>query len=207
MANVNPPFYVGAEAALSRGDCLGLPAVYKVRLPKAYRHPELDAVIRAERTRSEALLLHEAARAGVRVPRVLDVDLPQATLTLEAIEGKRLRERIDEDPARAPALCREFGRLIGQLHRAGLVHGDLTTANVLVQPTGLVLLDFGLASRATDVEERGVDLHLAERTITSSHPGHEELTEAVRAGYAEVAEDAARVFERVGEIRGRGRYT
>ena len=208
MDGVGPLIFRGAEAELRAGTYLGLGAVAKQRVAKAYRLPALDAQIRRERTRSEAHLLAQAHRAGIRVPHVLDVDVDAATLLLEHVPGPSLRERLLQSPqADGTSLCRDFGRIVGRLHAAGLTHGDLTTSNVIVGPDGLVLIDFGLSQPSAELEDRGVDLHLVERTFESSHPERPELLDAVLAGYGETFGDWKTVFARVEDIKARGRYT
>jgi TP53 regulating kinase and related kinases len=206
MAQRDELIFLGAEAEVRRSTYLGLPSVSKRRVAKAYRHRELDARIRKERTRAEAQLLSEARSAGVAVPRVLDVDVGEATITLEAIEGETLRARIERRPAEAKELCREFGALVARLHAAGLVHGDLTTSNVLVGEAGLVLVDFGLAQRSSELEDRGVDLHLVERTFESSHAGAPQLFDGFLEGYRSGLPAADEVAARMQEIKERGRY-
>lgn len=198
--------FVGAEAEVRRSDYLGTATVTKARRAKAYRLPELDARIRRERTRLEALVLAEARGAGVEVPRLLDADLANGVLELQFVRGLTLRDLIEREPAAAPARAKAFGRLVGRLHAAGLVHGDLTTSNVLEQDGQLVLIDFGLAQRSMEVEDRGVDLHLVERTFESSHPGSPALKDAFDQGYAEAQPSAKAVFDRVRDIKARARY-
>lgn len=207
MDELGELIFRGAEAEVRRREFLGVPAVAKNRLPKSYRLPVLDARIRRDRTRSEAQLLAQAREAGIPVPHVLDVDLASASLMLECVPGPSLREHLQSNAPDAAERCREFGRLVGRLHAAGLVHGDLTTSNVIVGPRGLVLIDFGLAQRSQELEDRGVDLHLVERTFEASHPEERHFHEAVIAGYRETFASWKQVRERVEAIKARGRYT
>lgn len=198
--------YLGAEADVRADDFLGRPAVSKVRTTKAYRHPELDRRLRRERTRTEAQLLAEARAAGVPVPAVLDVDAEAATIRMARVGGRRLKDVMDENPSGSARLAQEFGRIVGRLHGAGLVHGDLTTSNLHVEGDRLVLMDFGLAGRSRDVEDRGVDLHLVERTFESSHPGRAELFAAFLQGYRASMPEASAVERRMQDIKARARY-
>jgi len=207
MAQRDALIFLGAEAEVTRSAYLGLESVRKRRVPKTYRHKELDDRIRRERTRAESQLLVEANAAGVPVPRVLDVDESTATIELQAIEGEPLRVVLERGAANALALCRRFGQIVARLHGAGLVHGDLTTSNVLVSGPGLVLVDFGLAQRSADVEDRGVDLHLVERTFESTHPERPEFHGEFLAGYRASLPESAMVLARTQEIKERGRYT
>ena len=199
----------GAEARIYEAVWLGRPVIVKHRAPKAYRHPELDKAIRARRTAREAQALRRAKEAGVPTPVVYLVDLATATIIMERVPGKRLKELVEEEGPGVLRFFEELGRLAARLHRAGLIHNDLTTSNVVVAPDGsLVLLDFGLSEFSTELEKRGVDLHLLRRVLESTHhevaPG---AWEAFTAGYrAELGPKAEEAIERAREIELRGRY-
>lgn len=191
--------------------------VEKHRAAKTYRHPDLDARLRDERTRDEANLLFAARAAGVPVPVVYDVDRAAALLRIEHIEGTALRHLLDGDDADvAAARMRRLGVLVARLHAAGLTHGDLTTSNVLVRsdaadgprPDALVLVDFGLGQASHETEDQAVDLHVIEEALTATHAGADRLMDAVLAGYREEAPAklAAAVLRRLEAVRERGRY-
>ncbi|OYT51622.1 Kae1-associated kinase Bud32 [Candidatus Bathyarchaeota archaeon ex4484_135] len=199
----------GAEAHIYEAEWLGKPVVVKHRVPKAYRHPELDRALRARRTVREAQAIHRAKEAGVPTPAIYLVDRKTATIIMEHVEGERLKELLAQEGRRALGLMEELGRLVGCLHRAGLIHGDITTSNVIRTPDGrLVLVDFGLSEFSADLERRGVDLHLLKRVLESTH--HEvarEAWEAFLRGYRSVLGDEADdVVNKVREIELRGRY-
>jgi len=200
----------GAEAHIFVGEWLGRRVVVKHRVPKAYRHPELDRAIRARRTAREAQALHRAKEVGVPTPVVLLVDLGTAMLVMELVEGTRLKELLALRGREALWALEELGELVGRLHAAGLIHGDITTSNVVVAPDGsLVLLDFGLSEFSRELEKRGVDLHLLKRVLESTHHAMaREAWEAFLCGYRAVVgyEEAASVIEKVREIELRGRW-
>ena len=199
----------GAEAHIFIGEWMGRPVVVKHRRPKAYRHPELDRALRARRTIREAQALHRAKEAGVPTPLVYLVDRATATLVMEFVEGDRLKEVLASEGRGALGLMAELGRLVGLLHRAGIIHGDITTSNVVRTGDGsLVLLDFGLSEFSTDTEKRGVDLHLLKRVLESTHHAlAEEAWGAFLEGYKSVmGDEAGAVVEKVEEIGLRGRY-
>jgi TP53 regulating kinase and related kinases len=64
----------------------------------------------------------------------------------------------------------QLARAIGTLHDWNMVHGDLTTSNVLVHNDSLVLIDFGLASTSGSHEDKAVDLYVLERALQATHP-------------------------------------
>ena len=201
----------GAEAVVTVGvNAYGMPTVTKKRVSKRYRVSPLDEHLILERTKTEARLLSEARRAGVRTPVLSDIT--ETTLQMEQIYGPVLKE----------ALCEshlfEAGKVVGTLHCAGIAHGDLTTCNMIVEQksTGtdnetedspsIALIDFGLAHMTTELEPRGVDLHVLFQILTSTSAEHENLKKAFCLGYAATAPDAALVIAREEEICERGRY-
>ena len=184
--------------------------IIKHRIPKRYRIKEIDAKLRKERTVREARILHRAKEAGVNCPYVYEVDLKDMKLVMEFIDGERLKELLEEIPMdeRLP-LCREIGRQIGRLHEAGIVHGDLTTSNMILREGKIYLIDFGLAEFDSSLEAQGVDLHLLKRAMESTHyRWFDQGFEAVMEGYAEVRgrEKAGELKEKISEIESRGRY-
>ncbi len=191
-------------------DLLKEKVIVKHRIPKRYRIPEIDARLRRERTIREARILHRAKAFGVNCPYVYEVNLRDMVLVMEFIEGKRLKEHLEEVPMdERLSLCREIGRQIGKLHRAGIVHGDLTTSNMILRDGKVYLIDFGLADFDSTLEARGVDLHLLRRAMESTHyTWFEKGFRAVLEGYAEVLGEKARkeIEEKIEEIESRGRY-
>jgi Kae1-associated kinase Bud32 len=184
----------GAEAVIAlKGN-----TIIKTRIPKRYRLKEIDGTIRRERTRTEAKLISEARRCGVPTPIIRDVT--DFEIKMEYIEGTALKNII------TPELSEQTGELIGRLHSCGIVHGDLTTSNILFKDGKLYLIDFGLAYLDKTLEARGVDIHVLFQTFESTHENHEELIEAFKKGYARTFKGAKEVLERVKEIESRGRY-
>ncbi|MCK4434537.1 Kae1-associated serine/threonine protein kinase, partial [Candidatus Bathyarchaeota archaeon] len=107
-------------------------------------------------------------------------------------------------------LCFKIGELIGKLHKYGIIHGDLTTSNMILNPEGKIFfVDFGLGEKSKELEVRGVDLHLMKRALQSTHFRFaEEYFNAVIEGYSKVlgSETVKNVLEKIGEIEKRGRY-
>ncbi len=200
----------GAEASLFLKSWHGRKVIVKTRFPKRYRPTELDAKIRSYRTAHEPQLMNEAKRAGVPTPTIFLVDMKNAAITMEFVEGKQLKRVLPHIPRKEQQeLCAEIGVLIGKMHRSGVVHGDLTTSNMILTGEGKIfLVDFGLGEKNSEVEARGVDLHLMKRALQSTHYKFaEDCFKHVLKGYASVlGEDAGKVFEKIREIERRGRY-
>lgn len=201
----------GAEAWIYLAEWHGQKVVIKRRLPKRYRIPELDERIRTYRTIHEPQLMHEAKKAGVPTPTIYLVDAKEATIIMEQVEGeqvKRLLGVISEEERLK--LCYEIGGLIGKLHKNGIIHGDLTTSNMIQISSGKIFfVDFGLGEKNHEVEAKGVDLHLMRRALHSSHFSYaEECFNAIMNGYSNVLGDSAarEIMEKITEIERRGRY-
>lgn len=187
----------GAEATIERDD----DTCTKHRPVKRYRHPDIDSRLRGQRTDQEARLLRRGEEAGVRTPEVLDVT--DDTITMEFIEGPVLREVLED----REELWTELGRVVGRLHGRNIVHGDLTTSNIIVRDGELVVIDMGLGSFSERVEDHATDLRLLRQMLEASHHGvWEDVFAAVLDGYAEVNEDSDAVFERLEAAESRGRY-
>ena len=184
----------GAEAVVEIGGA----DVIKRRMHKRYRNPSLDRRLIAERTRAEARLIATARRAGVPTPVIRDITTD--TIIMERVSGDVLKY------VPSAANVRLAGETVGKLHGAGIVHGDLTTSNMIIRGDRCVLIDFGLASTSAEVESRGVDLHVFFQTLESTTENYEELREAFVAGYRETFAGADEVFSREHEVELRGRY-
>jgi TP53 regulating kinase-like protein len=201
----------GAEASLFLADWHGRKVVIKERFPKRYRPAELDAKIRGYRTAHEPQLMHEAKKAGVPTPTIFLVNMKDAAITMAFVEGKQVKQVLtDVSRKERQDLCAKIGGLIGKLHRRGVIHGDLTTSNMILSAEGKIfLVDFGLSEKNKELEARGVDLHLMKRALQSTHYRFaEECFKHVLKGYSAVfgREEAKKVFGKIREIERRGRY-
>jgi len=201
----------GAEADLYLADWHGRKVVLKKRLPKEYRPKMLDEQIRAYRTIHEPQLMHEAKKAGVPTPIIFLVDHKSTTIIMEYIEGKQVKQILNEvTESQRQSLCFRIGEMIGRLHEYGIIHGDLTTSNLILRLDGKIFfLDFGLGDKTKELEARGVDLHLMKRALQSTHYKFaDECFESAIRGYSTVMspETSENVLEKIKEIEKRGRY-
>jgi TP53 regulating kinase-like protein len=196
----------GAEAVLYMGKHEGEKALVKERVRKGYRIPELDSVIRRRRTRMEARMLERARRAGADTPRVWSTE--KSKIMMEWIEGDRLKDSLDSMPKnRRMEAYKLMGEAIAKLHLAGLVHGDLTTSNMMLKGSRLYLIDFGLSRPSNKVEDQAVDLYLLYEAIRSTHFGLlDEAWTNVLKHYKLKYTIANEVLSRVDKIRTRRRY-
>ena len=198
----------GAEATVYRTNYLGREAVVKTRIPKGYRHPELDLRLRSSRTKHEAKVMIEARKAGVRTPVIYDIDVKKCDITMEFINGRKIKDILDSEPSKAKELCKKIGRTVARLHNAGISHGDLTTSNMILMPDGeICIFDLSLGTASAEIEDLGVDVHLLQRAFTSAHSCLEDELNVLMASYSKEMKDSKNVLKRVDDIRGRARYT
>lgn len=201
----------GAEANLFLEEWHGRKVIMKRRLEKKYRLGELDAAIRFHRTLHEPQLIHRAKEAGVPTPTIFSVDITDANIIMEYIVGKQMKRVLEGlSNAERLQLCRHIGSMIGRLHRHGIIHGDLTTSNMILTSSRKVFfVDFGLGELSAELEAKGVDLHLMKRALHSTHYRFaDECVKAVLEGYSATsgADVAKSVLEKIREIERRGRY-
>ncbi len=163
----------GAEAVLYKETFDGRPALVKERVKKSYRISQLDIKLRVERTRTEARLLNEAGRAGVAVPAILSVDEKDSKIIMEFVDGKRLKELLNAtDEKNRKELADMIGTSIAKLHSHNIIHGDLTTSNMILSSGRLFLIDFGLGHFSGRAEDMGTDLAVLHEAVRSTHFEH-----------------------------------
>jgi Kae1-associated kinase Bud32 len=200
--------YQGAEATLTTAFHLHRPAVVKVRSPKGYRIKELEESIARGRMRNEARLLRRAREAGVGTPALLDSDPEACSLTLEYLAGQPLRSSYDSAPRALRRRCAGLaGAAIGRLHKASIIHGDLTTSNMIVRDGVLHLIDFSLGHVSDRLEDRAVDLKAFKDSFHATHLSHAADFALVLAAYRrELGPRARSVIGQIKTIERRRRY-
>ena len=204
------PLHRGAEADLFVSQLPPWKVVVKRRVKKPYRNEQLDAGIRKERTVKESSVIHESKIAGARTPSILGLDLEHSSIIMTFLEGSLARNVVDKmSGAERRSLLEDLGRQVGYLHSAGIVHGDLTTSNIILSSDSRpFLIDFGMGGRSLEPEDFGTDLHLLQRSLTATHTlDPAGSLRRVAKGYREVVgKDAEPNLRKAIEISRRGRY-
>ncbi len=146
----------GAEAIIYQDKDI----VVKDRIKKSYRIEQLDNSLRRSRTKREAKVLTKLEELNFPAPKLLRQDKMQ--INMEFIHGHKLRDVLEVKH------CEEIGRRIATLHENNIIHGDLTTSNMILKDK-IYLIDFGLSQFSTKIEDRAVDLHLLRQALESKH--------------------------------------
>ncbi len=169
----------GAEAELLKTKYKGSMTLLKKRIPKGYRNNLLDGRIRKRRTRSEAKIIRALAPI-IKVPEIFYVDEKKCEIAMEFIEGKMLKEIIEN----MPELATLAGKEIKKIHEQNIIHGDLTTSNILYANKALCFIDFGLGYFSKKVEDKATDLIVFKKTFNATHSSIINGWELVMKGYA-----------------------
>ncbi|XP_049798307.1 EKC/KEOPS complex subunit TP53RK-like isoform X1 [Schistocerca nitens] len=221
----------GAEAKLYRGSYLGKPTIVKERFKKSYRHPDLDDYLTKERIKGEARANLRCKMAvslisGLRTPAIYYVDFETRRIFMEdlhqCVTAKDFITNLQENGSsventhtvlgkRLTVLAHEIGKTVGIMHANNIIHGDLTTSNILLNNEGttvnsLVLIDFGLSYIESNAEDKGVDLYVLERAIISTHQNADLFfQEVVNAYKKQNKKQSADVLKKLEDVRARGR--
>ena len=192
----------GAEAIIF----LNKNQVTKKRIKKSYRIQELDDKIRKLRTRSEGKLLNKASTI-ISIPKIKKVDEKSKEIEMEFINGKKLSEHLDKFLLqKQKQVCRQIGESTAKLHDEDIIHGDLTTSNMILKDNKIYFIDFGLGFNSHKFEDKAVDLHLLKQALEAKHFKHwQTLFKEVINGYSK-SKDSKTTLERLKAVEKRGRY-
>ncbi|XP_063981373.1 EKC/KEOPS complex subunit TP53RK [Diachasmimorpha longicaudata] len=215
----------GAEARVYKGIYLGRETLVKERFKKTYRHPDLDESLSKDRVKNESRAIVRAKIAGVSTPTIFYVDLEERSIYMEYINNAiplklyidtKIENKIDEKMW-MNGLGEALGVLIAKLHSKHLIHGDLTTSNILVKneliereetrKDAFIFIDFGLARIDSTVEDKAVDLYVLERSLLSSHSQVPGLFSVIMTSYQAHVDDKQRrdIVAKYEDVRARGR--
>ncbi len=192
----------GAEAILIKeGEFL-----IKDRIKKSYRIEELDKKLRKSRTKSEAKILNKVSEL-IKVPRVIETD-DKEKIKMQFIKGKKLSEHLNSlNSNQTTEVCKQIGQQIARLHDNNIIHGDLTTSNMILseKENKVFFIDFGLGFHSKRIEDKAVDLHLIKQALEAKHfQNWEKLFNSILKAYN--SQDKIKILEQLKKVEARGRY-
>jgi len=193
----------GAEAVIYKGKG----RIVKERIKKDYRVEEIDSRLRRLRTRRESKILKRLGEKDFPAPKLISANDSEMVIEMEALEGEKLRDVLEmKDADEQARVSRQIGKLLGMLHNLGIVHGDLTTSNMILNEK-LYLIDFGLSYFSERIEDKAVDLHLLRQALESKHfRVWEKCFSNALSAYRRSAEGGKDVLKRLEVVEGRGRH-
>jgi TP53 regulating kinase and related kinases len=193
----------GAEAILiQRNNTL-----IKRRVKKGYRHAQLDSFLRTSRTKHESKILQKAL-ALISVPQVHKTT--EFEIEMDFIKGKKLSEYLDKfSEKEAFEICKKIGQEVAKIHQANIIHGDLTTSNMIYKDIKknkqVFLIDFGLGFHSERAEDKAVDIHLLKEALESKHFKRAQgYFKKILEGYK--WPDSSTVLKQFEKVEQRGRY-
>jgi Kae1-associated kinase Bud32 len=185
----------GAEAVIYQKDNI----IIKERIQKNYRISEIDGPLRRSRTRREAKVLQKLE--NFPAPQLLEFSDKEMTIKMELIPGEKVRDIITE--TNYVKIGQEIGKKVAQLHNMDIIHGDLTTSNMILNDE-IYFIDFGLSSFSDKIEHKAVDLYLLERALESKHYQFNIFEHVLKSYKKEALQDISKRFEQV-SLRGRNK--
>jgi len=181
--------------------------VIKERTPKSYRLPELDKKIIKRRTKSETKILKKASSiSNVPCP---NESKKEGIILIPLIEGDKLSEKLNSyEKKKQIEVMKKIGKETSKIHKEGIIHGDLTTSNMILKGNEVYIIDFGLGSLNGKDEQKGVEIHLLKEALDSKHfENSKNLFLAFKKGYESLNKnESKKVFEKLKKIEKRGRY-
>jgi len=196
----------GAEADIYQSKWQNSKAILKIRKIKNYRNTSLDLKIRKQRTIKESQILSQVKSFGIPTPLVYFVNLEKALIIMQEIPGKPVH---DLPELKIVELSKEIGKLVGMLHKNGVMHGDLTTSNFILFKNTVFVIDFGLSQNTIKPEDHAVDLRLIKEILNSAHAKIMDASwKNFLSGYKSVVGNSnyVKITKLVSEIESRGRY-
>lgn len=195
----------GAEAEIHLTEFLGREAIAKLRVPKTYRNKSIDDVLRKNRTKSEARLMSEVKKYGVSTPVIYDVSVDECMIVMQYINGERVKDILNSvSEKKRKKICYMIGESVGKMHTNNVIHGDLTTSNMILLNDKIFFIDFGLGEKNSEIEAKGVDLHVMMEGFEGAH------SEVDAFGYVldsyKSYDKKGMAVKRMHEISERGRY-
>ena len=192
----------GAEAKI----ILSNNFIIKDRIKKSYRLPELDEKIRKRRTKCETKLLAKASEI-INCPKPFFISNFDK-IKMPCIKGKKLSEHLDSlSKKQQENVCIKIGQSLAKIHDANLIHGDLTTSNMILDRNNKIwFIDFGLGFHSRKTEDKSVDLHLIKQALEAKHFQKWEIHyKNILKGYKN-SENYSKVLEQLKKVESRGRY-
>ena len=196
----------GAEADVYLSSWDGKKAILKIRKEKTYRNSVLDKRIRKQRTIKESEIISQVKSFGISTPLIYFLDINKCSILMQYIDGKLVRDMNEKVIEKT---CFEIGKIVGILHKNGIMHGDLTTSNFILSKKKLILIDFGLANRTEKPDDHAIDLRLFKEILNSAHANilNKSWSNFLKGYSKSVGEKySKKIIKLVAVIESRGRY-
>lgn len=179
--------------------------VIKDRFRKSYRIQEIDGRLRKFRTKREAKILEKLSLIDFSSPKLIETDKKEKII-MEYIDGELIKDILEK---KYKTLSSEIGKKIAILHNNNIIHGDLTTSNMILNNKNkkVFFIDFGLSFFSDKIEDKAVDIHLLKQAMESKHYRiWDKAFKEIIKNYKKEAENSEEVLKRLQKVEKRGRY-
>ncbi len=191
---------IGAEAKIFSEDDM----IIKERVSKGYRVEKVDIMIRKRRTKREAKVIGKLNDLKIPCPKLISVE--KFSIKMSNINGSRLLDYFSKNPKKIIPICKEIGEHVREMHKASIIHGDLTLNN-LIFTDKVNFIDFGLSYFSDKIEDKATDLYLLGKSLEIFDPkGFKEAFKAVVIEYIVSNKEGKKIVKRLHEIMKRGRH-
>lgn len=189
----------GAEALIrEKGN-----TITKDRVKKSYRLPILDNKLRKQRTKSEVRLIDKLS-SNIPVPQVISSSEYQ--IVLERIKGKKLSQYLDKLKNK-DKIAKLIGINTARMHDLNIIHGDLTTSNMIYSKSKIFFIDFGLGFSSSRAEDKAVDLHVLKEALEAKHYKFaDKLWQIILNSYKKTSIHSDLTLKQLEKVESRGRY-
>ncbi|MEM3191462.1 MAG: KEOPS complex kinase/ATPase Bud32 [Candidatus Parvarchaeota archaeon] len=151
---------IGAESVIYLdGD-----TIVKDRVRKSYRIKQIDESLRRRRTRLEFNLMRRAFENRIDVPMPVRISKDEHKIYMEYIGDVGFKDNF------SLKYIDKLGEEIAKMHRLGIIHGDLTTANMMIKDGKIYIIDFGLGYSSDKDEDKATDIFLLKNALETRHP-------------------------------------
>lgn len=192
--------YRGAEATI----ILQNNKISKKRDIKNYRIEKINNKLIKSRTKKEIKIIKQLEKI-IPVPKILEESKNENEILMSYIPGEKLSEKLDNLKSKL-IIAKKIGENLSKMHNLGIIHGDLTTSNMIIDKKNLYFIDFGLSFYSNKTEDKATDLHLIKEALEAKHfKYHKKLFEKILEGYKK-AESYKKILERLNKVEIRGRY-
>lgn len=178
--------------------------IIKKRIPKTYRNQELDKSLRKKRTKKEIKIIQKLEKIGIEVPKIINYSEEESTIEMEYIE-KDIRNTLNIN--NTEEIAKSLAEVVAKMHDNSIIHGDITTGNIIVKNEKIHLIDFGLSQTTEKIEDKAVDIHLLKQAINSKHPNiSEKFIKTFQETYQKKSQNGKETINRLQKVEKRGRY-
>ena len=185
--------------------------IIKERIQKKYRHKVIDEKIRKQRTKREGKLLFRSYKNKINVPKIYNINKKgephkKYTLEIEYINGEKLSDKLNSyNTKKQYEIMKKIAKEVAKLHEKDIIHGDLTTSNMILRNDNVFIIDFGLGYISRKIEDKAVDLHLIKQALVAKHfLNSDKLFRAFVKAYK--FKESRNILSRLEIVEKRGRY-